>query len=134
MTINLKTLLCCVFSLLFLAGAFITVFADGDIIVDNETESVTDEELTEESSTVEDESSSEESEIVRLGDVNIDGKISAADARLALRIAARLEPDATDAQLIAADVITDGRVEAKDARHILRVSAKLEDESSFGKA
>ncbi len=69
----------------------------------------------------------------RLGDVNFDGEITAADARLALRIAAQLEPDATDVQRFVADVTGDGKVEAKDARRILRVSAQLDKEEDFGK-
>ena len=69
----------------------------------------------------------------RLGDVDLNGKITAADARLALRIAAKLEPTATAEMLYAAEVTGDGKIEAKDARRILRVSAKLDKESDFGK-
>ncbi len=69
----------------------------------------------------------------RLGDVDLNGKITAADARLALRISAKLEPTATAEQLYAAEVTGDGTIEAKDARRILRVSAKLDKESDFGK-
>lgn len=60
-----------------------------------------------------------------IGDVNDDGKVSAADARTALRISAQLDIP-TQEQLIAADVNGDGRITAADARLILRVSAKLE--------
>lgn len=67
-----------------------------------------------------------------LGDVNFDGMITAADARLALRLAAKLEPSATEKMFFVADVITDGEVHAKDARLILRVSAKLQPETDFG--
>ena len=70
---------------------------------------------------------------VKLGDANGDGKISAQDARRALRIAAKLEPNATNNQIIAADVVADGKITAKDARLILRVSAHLQPESDFGK-
>lgn len=59
------------------------------------------------------------------GDVDGDGKITAADARLALRAAAKLTT-LTKAQLEAADLTNDGRVTAEDARKILRVAAKLE--------
>ena len=69
----------------------------------------------------------------RLGDVNLDKKITAADARLALRISAKLEPKATDVQHFVADVVANGKIQANDARLILRVSAKLENESVFGK-
>ncbi|MBR5233301.1 MAG: phosphodiester glycosidase family protein [Clostridia bacterium] len=60
-----------------------------------------------------------------IGDVNADGKISAADARLALRISAKLE-DADGTQMITADYNKDGKITAADARKILRKSAKLE--------
>lgn len=53
------------------------------------------------------------------GDVNGDGKITAADAREALRGAAQLE-ELTDKEVTAADVDGDGKVTAKDAREILK--------------
>ncbi len=61
----------------------------------------------------------------KLGDVNSDGKITAADARLALRISAKLEKG-TDYQMLVADVNQDKKITAADARKILRISAKLE--------
>lgn len=60
-----------------------------------------------------------------LGDVNGDGKIKLSDARLALRIVARLE-NATEAQIKAADLDGNGRVTAKEVRRILRFVARLE--------
>lgn len=62
-----------------------------------------------------------------LGDVNLDGKVNAADARLALRIAARLEryPDAGEVAFVNNDVNGDGVLTSADARIILRVSAGL---------
>jgi len=60
-----------------------------------------------------------------LGDVTGEGKITAADARLALRYSAKLE-ELSDEQLKAADVDKSGIVNASDARKILRVSAKLD--------
>lgn len=68
-----------------------------------------------------------------LGDVNLNGKISAADARLVLRIAARLDdyPDADDVVFVNADVNGDGVITAADARIILRVSAGLNSFSDF---
>ena len=58
------------------------------------------------------------------GDVNFDGFITAADARLALRASAKLTT--LDLwQYYAADVSNDNSVTAKDARSILRYSAKL---------
>ena len=59
-----------------------------------------------------------------LGDVDGNGKITAADARTALRIAAQLIAG-DDRQLLAADVDGNGKVTAGDARKILRVGAKL---------
>lgn len=68
-----------------------------------------------------------------LGDVNLDGKITAADARLALRISARLEPypDVKSVVFKNADVNGDGVITAADARIILRVSAGLNSFSDF---
>ena len=60
------------------------------------------------------------------GDVNGDGKITAVDARLALRGSAKLI-ELTEQQQKAADINGDGKVTAADARRILRISAKLED-------
>ena len=60
-----------------------------------------------------------------LGDVNRDGKITAADARLALRISAKLDiPDSIT--FVIADVNKDGEITAVDARKILRVSARID--------
>ena len=58
------------------------------------------------------------------GDLNFDGKITAADARIALRLAVGLESG--DATVRArADVDCDGRVSAADARAILRAAVGL---------
>ncbi len=59
------------------------------------------------------------------GDVNLDGKLTAADARLALRISARLEKVDDDIYL-RADADKNGRVTSYDARLILRVSAGID--------
>lgn len=68
-----------------------------------------------------------------LGDVNLDGKITAADARLALRISARLEnyPAVDSVVFMNADVNGDGVITAADARIILRVSAAISEFSDF---
>ena len=59
------------------------------------------------------------------GDVNGDGKITASDARLALRISAKVDtPD--ERQTKAADITGDGKITAADARKILRMAAKIE--------
>lgn len=61
----------------------------------------------------------------KIGDVNNDGKITAADARLVLRHSASLER-LPDSVLINADADGNGRITAADARLILRVSANLD--------
>lgn len=68
-----------------------------------------------------------------LGDVNLDKKITAADARLALRISARLDnyPAVDSVVFKNADVNGDGVITAADARIILRVSAGISEFSDF---
>lgn len=61
-----------------------------------------------------------------LGDVDMNGEIKAADARLALRASVGLEPDLSATQLKAADADKNGEVKAADARLILRASVGLE--------
>lgn len=58
------------------------------------------------------------------GDANADGKITAADARIALRCSAKLM-DATAHINKIADINADGFITASDARAILRISASL---------
>ncbi len=58
------------------------------------------------------------------GDVDGNGKVTAMDARLALRISAKLD-EPTPEQLAAADFNSDGKVNAMDARNILRKAAGL---------
>ncbi len=65
-----------------------------------------------------------------LGDVDDDGKITAADARLALRISVNLEKPTED-QKMAADIDGNGSVTAADARIILRISVNLEKIESY---
>ena len=60
-----------------------------------------------------------------MGDVNGDGIITAADARLILRRAARIITFTMEQDALA-DVDKDGKITAADARKVLRVSAKLE--------
>ena len=67
-------------------------------------------------------------ELVRSGDVNRDSTISAADARLALRISAHLE-NANWLMKKSADADGNDKITAGDARTILRVAANLEDKS-----
>ncbi|MCD7774459.1 MAG: hypothetical protein LUH40_02605 [Clostridiales bacterium] len=70
-----------------------------------------------------------------LGDADNNRYITAQDARIILRIAARLESVTDEAMFTRCDVDLDGKITAKDARLVLRVAAKLitsydEDESS----
>ena len=60
-----------------------------------------------------------------LGDVTGDGKITASDARAALRISAKLDTVSAEKEKIA-DIDGNGKVTASDARKILRFSAKLD--------
>ena len=64
--------------------------------------------------------------MILVGDTNLNGRVTAADAREALRAAAGLER-IVDESRCAADVNGDGFVSASDARKILRVSAELEE-------
>lgn len=123
MTKNLKTLICCILALLFVSGTVIAVFADSNNAV--KTAEVASVSVTEE------DSSADEEVTYRLGDVNFDGRITAADARLALRFSAKLETPTAE-QFIVANVIVNEKIEASDARLILRVSAKLAKEADFG--
>lgn len=62
--------------------------------------------------------------IIVRGDVSADGKITAADARALLRIAAKLDnPD--DVTSTAADIDSNGKITSTEARNILRFAARL---------
>lgn len=63
--------------------------------------------------------------VIGMGDVDGDGKITAADARQILRRAAKLIKFTMEQDALA-DVDNDGKVTAMDARIVLRVSAGLE--------
>jgi len=60
-----------------------------------------------------------------LGDANGDGKVTAMDARTALRAASKIEP-LEGTKFLAADANKDGKLTAMDARMILRHSARVE--------
>jgi len=60
------------------------------------------------------------------GDIDFDGKVTAADARKALRAAVDLD-NLNDAEKLAADMDGDGEITAADSREILRKSVGLED-------
>ena len=59
------------------------------------------------------------------GDIDSDGKVTAADARRLLRTSAGLET-LTGAFFVAADVNMDGKITAADARKTLRVAANID--------
>ena len=64
---------------------------------------------------------------VLLGDINGDGKVSAVDARIILRVSTKLEKIEDFANgLIIADADKNGKITAVDSRIVLRVSTKLE--------
>lgn len=63
---------------------------------------------------------------VPVGDVNSDGNVTAADARLVLRASARLDVLSDDV-FAHADADRDGKIAASDARLILRCAAGLEE-------
>lgn len=62
--------------------------------------------------------------LIMMGDVTLDGKISAADARRVLRMSAYLE-SSEGVSLLSADADGNGKLTAADARLILRKSAGL---------
>lgn len=67
---------------------------------------------------------------VLLGDVNSDGKITAGDARIVLRISAQL--DESDEKIIPlADADKNGKITSADARKILRYSAGLDEKENI---
>ena len=70
----------------------------------------------------------------RTGDVDGDGKITSADARLALRRSVKLEnyPEGSS-QYLACDADGDGAVTSADARLILRASVNLENPEDWKK-
>ena len=63
--------------------------------------------------------------VVILGDVNADGKVNAADARLVLRVASRIETGSGLFE-IAADCDGKEKISASDARIVLRVASRLQ--------
>ena len=126
---NFKSVVCCVLTLLVVAGTIVFAFAGNDNtnVIETETASEVESEITSEVKT---EASSEtESEVTEnvifYGDMDKDGRVTPADARIALRIAASLEIPTAD-QLKLADVNGDGFVRASDARLILRAAVGLD--------
>ena len=67
-----------------------------------------------------------------LADANGDNKITAADARLILRMAAKLETS-SDAEIAYLDINGDKKITAADARIALRISAKIDSIENYKK-
>ena len=70
-------------------------------------------------------------QVVLTGDVNSDGMVNAADARLTIRASAKTELINDSLLFAAADTDCSDKITANDARKILRVSAKLDAFSDF---
>ncbi|MBR5498230.1 MAG: hypothetical protein IKV76_09655 [Clostridia bacterium] len=70
--------------------------------------------------------------IVLVGDINCDGKITASDARIALRMSAGLYTGSESPDKYgASDTNYSGTLEASDAREILRKAAQISDFEKF---
>ena len=70
-------------------------------------------------------SSGQQGELFYPGDVDMDGKVTPADARIALRVSVKLDTISDDAYFLA-DVDGSGKVTSADARMILRAAVGLE--------
>ena len=70
---------------------------------------------------------------VKRGDVDLNGTVDTADARLCLRQAIGLEHyEPGSAQYFACDAMPDGKIETGDARRILRAAIGLENPETWG--
>ena len=68
---------------------------------------------------------------VLLGDIDMSGKVTAADARTVLRVSAQLEE--LDENIIpVADADKNGKITSADARKILRIASKLDENENIG--
>lgn len=65
------------------------------------------------------------------GDADLDGKVTAGDARFILRVASKLEAPLSGAVLMFSDMNNDGKITAEDARMILRTAAKIDSASDI---
>lgn len=113
-----------------LAGAINQLYGNKDLIItydplevmgnlfDLDTESLT-------TKNPEDETTHPDELEINMGDVDMDGKLTAADARLVLRRAARIITFTMEQEALA-DVDDDGKITANDARLLLRVTSGLE--------
>ena len=93
---------------------------------DDETTAPTTEPASNEPTSKEEESSERHTDkYLIMGDLDGNVKVTAEDARIALRIAARLQ-NATKYQMQVGDLNKDGKITAGEARLILRFAAKLD--------
>ncbi len=106
--------------LIVFSVSFITTAKTLPVIAENMTNEVVSEEIS-----TDDSDAPIEFDETKYGDVNKDGKINAADARLLLRCSASLEK-VTVYILTYGDYSKDGTITAADARTSLRVAASLE--------
>lgn len=119
MSKELKRIIICVLSVCLTICMFLPAFADefGNTNVnDFTTETI--------------ETSLDNYPSFRHGDLNGDNRITAQDARIALRADAHLE-ELTDEQKYAVDVFGNGELTSKNARKILRISANLDKMDCF---
>lgn len=115
-----------------LAGAINQIYGNKDLIItydplevvgnlfDLDTESLTNKDEEDEDGTTH-----PDELVIDMGDVDMDGKVSAADARIVLRAAAKLITLTMEQEELA-DVDWDGKITANDARLLLRVVSGLE--------
>ena len=68
---------------------------------------------------------SDAEEVLLAGDINSDGKVTTADARLLLRMAVGLD-ELTEQALTAGDMDNSGTITTSDARAVLRIAVGLE--------
>lgn len=102
-------------------------------IINSISESVSEEvpeEVPEEEPTTEEPTTEPTPKIIRYGDVNQDGAVTASDARLVLRFSAKLCLFSIR-QCVIADCNKNKKVNAGDARTILRIAAKLEKTTEY---
>ena len=135
---ELKKVLSAILAVTGAAVMVVFVFANDSAVVVNDTASeVSSEDKSEvaletESQSDVESTSEKESESVAplnngiLGDADQNGVVNAIDARITLRISARLETLENVSVYSLIDINADGSISAMDARAILRASARLE--------
>lgn len=122
MSKNIKTLVCCILSLVFVAGTVVAVFADSaafDLAAELTTEDATAEDMSEVASEVESEVASEVESEVTTEAVEVESE------EVSEEVSEEESSEATKTYLIG-DVDFSGKVDAADARLTLRAAAQLE--------